>query len=124
MSRAERMRAAADALAAAILGVLEAVAPDDAATGNVDTTSHDLSVSELCARYQRSPSTVRGWLEAGRFPGAYKLNGRDWRVPPDALAAFQSAQRTQTPVVTAPTPSSQPADLRAWRRVRAPRQPR
>lgn len=36
---------------------------------------------------------MRAWLEAGRFPGAYKLRGRDWRVPPDAVEAFKARER-------------------------------
>ena len=35
------------------------------------------------------PSTVRGWCEAGRFPGAYKLHDREWRIPAAALETFE-----------------------------------
>jgi hypothetical protein len=33
----------------------------------------DLTVSDVATRLQRSASTVRAWLEQGRFPGAYHL---------------------------------------------------
>jgi hypothetical protein len=53
----------------------------------------DPTVDEIAARYGRAPSTVRGWCEAGRFPGAYKLHDREWRIPAAAVAAFDAAQR-------------------------------
>ena len=65
------------------------------ALGGVDRpVGPDLSVGELSAYFHRAPSTVRAWLEGGRFPGAFKLNGRDWRVPPAALEAFRAGQHT------------------------------
>src|SRR3989442_2660617 len=53
----------------------------------------DLNVAELGARLRRSHSTVRGWCEKGRFAGAFKLEGRDWRIPPAAVESFLEAQR-------------------------------
>jgi len=32
---------------------------------------------------------LRGWCEAGRFPGAYKLHDREWRIPLAAIEAFR-----------------------------------
>jgi|ERR1051326_8578800 hypothetical protein len=81
---------------------------------SVQTTANgDLTVAELAAHFRRSASTVRGWIEAGRFPGAYhlpssgavmtfktgRLQGRQrvrvgaWRVPASALKAFASGQQ-------------------------------
>jgi Helix-turn-helix domain len=91
----------AESLLALLEGSPERPAPE---------TTGDLSVAQIAAQLQRAPSTVRGWLEAGRFAGAYKLNDRDWRIPPDAFAAFYAAQRG------AGTP--QPVDLSGWRRMR------
>lgn len=71
----------------------------------------DLTVAELAAWFHRSPSTIRGWLGAGRFPGSYKLNRRDWRVPKTALASFLEVARNGG------RPSGA-ADLGAWRRHR------
>jgi hypothetical protein len=48
----------------------------------------DLTVAELAAWFHRSASTVRDWCEHGRFEGAYKLNGRDWRIPQTGVEAF------------------------------------
>ena len=72
----------------------------------------DLTVAEVAAHFHRSPSTVRGWLEAGRFTGAYKLNGRDWRVARAAVDAFEAQQKGQR----SPTET----DLSAWRKHQKP----
>jgi hypothetical protein len=53
----------------------------------------DPTVEEIAARYGRAPSTVRGWCEAGRFPSAYKLHDREWRIPAAAIEAFEKQQR-------------------------------
>jgi len=53
--------------------------------------------------------TVRGWVERGDFPGAYKLNGKEWRVPVSGVEAFQNRQRGATPN----------ARLSGWRSVRS-----
>lgn len=73
----------------------------------------DLTVTDLCARFSRGASAVRAWLERGDFPGAYKLKGRDWRVPAAAVEAFEAAQRGP-----APGQQGETGDLGAWRRVR------
>ncbi len=89
--------------------LLEALAGITVA-GPIDAPA-ELTVAELAGRFHRSPSTVRGWLEAGRFPGAFKLNGRDWRVPAVAVEAFIAQSR----------PRALPgADLGAWRTRRRP----
>jgi hypothetical protein len=53
----------------------------------------DPTVEAVASRYGRAPSTVRGWCEAGRFPGAYKLHDREWRIPSAAIEAFDAVQR-------------------------------
>ncbi len=72
--------------------------------------SADLTVAQLAARFYRSPSTVRAWVEAGRFPDAYKLEGRDWRIPESSVASFIAAQRRE--------PARQPG-IGDWRSVRS-----
>ncbi|HVH67002.1 MAG TPA: helix-turn-helix domain-containing protein [Gemmatimonadales bacterium] len=68
----------------------------------------DVTIAQLAARFYRSPSTIRGWCECGRFQGAYKLNGRDWRVPVAGVDAFLAEQRGRVRVT----------QLDAWRAVR------
>ena len=79
----------------------------------------DLTVMDLCKRFGRKPSAVRAWLEQGDFPGAYKLRGRDWRVPAAAVEAFTAQQgiiaKDNRPGWTSERPA---ADLGAWRRYR------
>jgi hypothetical protein len=76
--------------------------------------SADLTVAELAARFHRSTATARQWVSAGRFPGAYKLNHRDWRIPLAAIAEFRTAQQA------GPRRSaSSSASLSAWRRQKA-----
>lgn len=69
----------------------------------------DFTVRELAVRFHRSPSTIRDWCEHGALD-AYKLNGRDWRIPraaADAFIALQRKERQQAPV-----------SLGAWRATR------
>src|SRR5205807_8012579 len=55
--------------------------------------STDLTIVGLAELFGKRPSTVRAWVERGDFPGAYKLNGREWRVPLSAVEAFRDSQR-------------------------------
>jgi len=93
------------------------------------------SVAQLAAHLGRSRSAVREWCEQGRFgAAAFKLNGRDWRIPAAAVLAFTERQRRPSPRQDAPSAkiSPRPAtrihprrarggddmDLGAWRKVR------
>jgi excisionase family DNA binding protein len=67
----------------------------------------DLTVEQAAKHLHRSESTVRDWMESGRFPGAYK-RGKAWRVP---RAALQEMVPTD----------DEPARLGAWRAVRRAR---
>lgn len=97
-----------------LLNALPAVATPEARTYGVDV----LSVKDVCRILVRSPSTVRGWLEAGLIPGAWKLRGRDWRITPEGLTAFLSAdQRGQA----APAIERHRHNLGAWRKQRKER---
>lgn len=53
----------------------------------------DLTPEEAGKALQRSPVTIRAYCNAGLFPGAYRLRGRQWRIPPSAIAAFQAAEQ-------------------------------
>jgi hypothetical protein len=82
----------------------------------------DLTVLDLATRFGRRTSTVRGWLERGLFPGAYKfMGGREWRVPRAALDAFEERERkgeTDNSGVCGPHARLQrAADLGAWRKA-------
>jgi hypothetical protein len=101
--------------------------------GVVEQTTH--TVATLALQLHRSASTVRGWLEAGRFPGAYKLPGdrrhAAWRIPQAALDAFTGRPARQEAAGAAirggagtrPRPrrarTGDRADLGAWRKVPA-----
>ena len=74
----------------------------------------DLTIRDLAQLFGKQPSTVRAWVERGDFPGAYKLHGKEWRVPVSAVEAFQNRQRASD------------AGLSAWRKVKrsyAPERP-
>lgn len=71
-------------------------------------TAIDLTIPALAELFGKRPSTVRAWVERGDFPGAYKLHGKEWRVPVSVVETFQDRQRRQT----------SRAQLSAWRRVR------
>jgi hypothetical protein len=81
-------------------------------------TERELTVGDLCDRYARKGSAVRAWLEAGRFPGAYKLNGRDWRIPLVALAAVRGGAARRAGQGGAGETKGPGANLGAWRGVR------
>ena len=68
----------------------------------------DFTIAALAARFYRSASTIRGWCERGRFQDAYKLNGRDWRIPSASVDAFLAEQRGKQRVT----------QLDAWKAVR------
>ena len=53
----------------------------------------ELTVAQFAKRLGRKPSTVRGWCERGALQGAYRLNGREWRIPPAAVETFIASQR-------------------------------
>ena len=75
----------------------------------------DMTVQELADRFGRCPSTVRAWCEAGRLPGAYKLRGREWRIPAVALRLFQDQEGGS--LTRQPTSSGKRSSLADWRRV-------
>lgn len=79
-----------------------------------DRSRRDLTIPEVADEVGRAPSTVRGWLVSGKLRG-YKLNGRDWRVPPGALRVYLDRQpRNERTAVQAGG-----EDLSAWRKFRS-----
>lgn len=71
------------------------------------TLTADMDLHEVALHFKRSVSTIRGWLSRGELRG-YKLNGRDWRVPPAAVGEYEERQQ-QRPR------TADPVDIREWR---------
>lgn len=91
--------------------VLELLGDGGGTPARPGTPAVDLNVADLALLFKKKPSTVRAWIERGDFPGAYKLNGKEWRVPGAAVEAFQKAQQTL---------SDAGDTLSAWRDIRRP----
>jgi excisionase family DNA binding protein len=69
----------------------------------------DLTVQEVGEELGRAASTIRTWAAAGRLPGAYRLRGREWRVPPEALRSLRDSEWERV--------DDGPVDLGRWREV-------
>jgi len=72
------------------------------------------TLGETAEFFGLSVSTVRTWLNTGQLDG-FKLNGRSWRIPEEALNAFIERQQSgehEPPAVR----NSASVDLGAWRK--------
>ena|SRR5579859_7298354 len=87
--------------------VLDLLADGQDSPARPGTPAVDLNVADLALLFKKKPSTVRAWIERGDFPGSYKLNGKEWRVPGTAVDAFQKAQQNGA--------ADRGDDLSAWR---------
>jgi hypothetical protein len=76
----------------------------------------DLSAAAFAQRFGRSASTVRLWCESGKVPGAWKLNGKEWRIPVAAIEQFRQMQGAPAPNAVRPSNG----DLGDWRRAKRP----
>ena len=68
--------------------LLEQLSDPPPATSEASSTPSplvDLTIGGLGRLFGKRPSTVRAWVERGDFPGAYKLHGKEWRVPASAV---------------------------------------
>jgi excisionase family DNA binding protein len=76
----------------------------------------DLTCHQVAESLGRDASTVRAWAARGEFPGAYRLNGREWRIPAESLHAWQEGQR-QRPSKSAASirPGGRRLPLSSWR---------
>ncbi|MFN0178967.1 MAG: helix-turn-helix domain-containing protein [Gemmatimonadales bacterium] len=99
-----------------ILEVTGPASPD--ARGERGVADPDLTVHDLAERFGRKPPTVRMWLEAGRFPNAYRFQGREWRVPVTDLDAFETQERERARAPQATGPAAPIVDLSVWRTVK------
>lgn len=93
---------------------------DGAGNAPAASLAVDLTVLDLASLFGKRPSTVRAWLEAERFPGAYKLNGKQWRVPRSAVEAFQAREREGQGQQPPPSPPRGRGSLSDYRKVRRP----
>jgi hypothetical protein len=109
---------------AALLLTREAVESELRAGAGVQALGEttDMTVSEAAARLGRAASTVGGWCAAGLLPGAFRLRGREWRVPLAGLRQFMSDERErQEPGRTRqPGGDISRANLGAWRNEGGP----
>lgn len=55
----------------------------------------DLTPEEAGAALHRSPVTIRAWCAASLLKGAYRLRGRQWRIPVKTLETFQATERAR-----------------------------
>lgn len=88
----------------------------------------DLTIADVAALLGRSSSCVRNWLaeKPAAFPNAYRMRGREWRVPRTDIEAFQrtEAQRHQQRTESGRGNTrgrSESIRLNAWRDVAAER---
>lgn len=108
--------------ASAVAAWLAPFAETDARESSVSAMEPevDLTVDQVAERFQRGASTVRTWLGEGRFPNAYRLLGREWRIPRSDVEAMQLAEaarfRAQSKPVQSRESHEDTPDLSSWRR--------
>jgi excisionase family DNA binding protein len=73
----------------------------------------DQTVKQVAERFGRKASTVRTWAERGLLPGAYRMHGREWRIPSSAIAALQKSQAAE---VRAERRDDAPPAIGDWRK--------
>ena len=74
----------------------------------------DLTCKAAGAVLGRHDSTIRAMCERGELIGAYRHRGREWRIPPAAIRAYQDAQRIGKPPSLT---GGKLTHLNAWRSV-------
>ena len=70
--------------------VLRRLPPTDA--NDVLGVGGDMTLKDVANEVGRAVSTIRTWCNSKRINGAYRLNGRDWRIPQAALRKFLEDQ--------------------------------
>jgi len=83
------------------------------------TVTADLSVEAIASLEGKALTTVRTWLNQGDFPGAYKLNRKEWRVPPSSYDEWKENQRRGRTRATKASRSE--VNLGSWREVKKKR---
>ena len=97
---------------AVLLPVESFLADEECSNGSQDWLA-DFTVNRVASELSRSPSTVREWCRAGKIPEAYRLNGREWRIPRSGLQKYLNRQDGSGP--RSPRRHRE-IDLSAWRR--------
>jgi len=82
-----------------------------------------LTLEQVAERVGRATSTLRTWCNTGKLEGAFRLNGRDWRVPSTGLQKFIEGQKN-SPKTKNGGGRGKVEDLSSWRRSRPRRGPR
>ena len=100
-----------------VLAELEGESGIAANTGEAANRA-DLTLEQASEQVKRSVSTVRGWCASGAVAGAYKLNGRDWRIPPAALRNYLDAQASGAKANGPRTRAGRAPDVGGWRKLR------
>ena len=119
MSAADRLRALVNMLPpdAAVMLTASTLREWLDAEGDPIENSHlsaDPTAGEVAEALGRSMSTIRAKCAGGEIPGAYKLNGREWRIPREAFRAYLEAQRSGS---TQRSEAAPRRSLDLWRRV-------
>lgn len=78
----------------------------------------DLTVAQVAEKLDRAESTVRGWCAREVIPEAYKLRGREWRIPRAALRRFQQREAKNEPNDGTKPRRREDVSLSAWRKHR------
>ena len=88
----------------------------ETATTKPGDSDVDLTVEHVAELFGRADSTIRTWIAQGVFPSAYRLRGREWRIPRSDLVAHQQQQREASKPAPPATATNADADLSAWRK--------
>lgn len=75
----------------------------------------DLTVEDVADELGRRPATVRGWCRSGRIQGAYRLRGREWRIPRSSLRQFFQNEASETVGNASGDGDHHATDLSLWR---------
>jgi hypothetical protein len=79
----------------AVLSVVDLIASGFGPGGVLDLREEemrDLTVAEFGILMGRSSVTATTWCASGQVPGAYKLQGRAWRIPRASVQRFKEQQ--------------------------------
>lgn len=98
-----------DAAALLRLAGVEASEPTESAHQPIA----DLTCEEAGEELGRAASTIRTWCGRGAIPGAYRLHGREWRIPRASLRRYLDQQAEGKREAGR---DGEPVDLGSWRK--------